>query len=224
LAVHVAAPSIAYREVLIRPIDIEYSRDLRRPSATRFKLHLAPTEPEAGNRFVSSIAGGMIATEALASIEAGVRTYWETGPVVGFPIVDMIVTLTEADLAESDNGHAYLSVLVGKAMHEACSDAGCWVLEPIMDLEVVCRPDKVNRLIGVLDSRRGTRQSFEAAHGRTTIRAQVPLANMFGFISELRSIGAPDEVHTMRYSHHSAVPRYIAPGPDCFPPALGMRA
>lgn len=93
-----------------------------------------------------------------------------------------------------------------------------------MDVEIVCRPDVVGRLIGDIQSRRGIIKADEQRQGRATLHAKVPLGNMFGFVSVLRMVSSPDGTHTMRYSHHSEVPRSVATDPNTFPPAVGMRA
>ena len=228
IGVNVGAPQIAYREFLNHPAEVDYTLDKQiggaRPFA-RVKLRLEPNENSEGNEFASVIVGGSMPNEYILRIEEGVRSVWESGVLIGFPLIDTKVTLLEGAFHEANSSAIGFEVAARVAMKEGCEKAGVWVLEPIMDVEVVTPGDFVGGIIATLNAGRAYIRTIEMRHDNLTmIRANVPLANMFGYISLLRSRSDGRATHRMAFSHYQEVPHNITSGPDTFPPAIGMRA
>ena len=139
------------------------------------------------------------------------QSVWDSGVLIGFPMVDMKVTLYDGDYHEVDSSARSPSRSPrAQAMREGCDKAGVKLLEPIMDVEVVTPGDFVGGVIGDINSRRGQIRSQEMRGNATVIRANVPLANMFGYVSQLRSMSQGRAMYTMQFAHYAEVPRNVA--------------
>jgi elongation factor G len=130
--------------------------------------------------------------------------------LIGFPMVDMMVTLFDGAYHEVDSSTIAFEIAARQAMREGCEKAGVKLLEPIMDVEVVTPGEFVGSIIGDLNSRRGRIRSQEMRGNATVIRAHVPLANMFGYVSQLRSLSQGRAPYTMQFAHYAEVPRNVA--------------
>ena len=210
---NVGQPQVAYRETLARPADIDYTHKKQTGGTGQFarvKLKLEPNETGKGNVFESSIVGGSVPREYIPGVEKGVKSVWDNGVLIGFPLVDMKVTLYDGAFHEVDSSAIAFEIATRAAMKEGCEKGGVKILEPIMDVEVVTPGDFVGSIIGDINSRRGQIRTQEMRGNATVIRAYVPLANMFGYVSQLRSMSTGRASYTMQFAHYSDVPRNVA--------------
>ena len=211
--VNVGAPQVAYRETLARATDVDYTHKKQTGGTGQFarvKLRLEANEPGAGNEFESEIIGGVVPKEYIPGVEKGVQSVWDSGVLIGFPMVDMKVTLYDGNYHEVDSSAIAFEIASRQAMREGCNKAGVKLLEPIMDVEVVTPGDFVGSVIGDINSRRGQIRSQEMRGNATVVRANVPLANMFGYVSQLRSMSQGRAMYTMQFAHYAEVPRNVA--------------
>jgi elongation factor G len=210
---NVGQPQVAYRETLARPADIDYTHKKQTGGTGQFarvKLKLEPNETGKGNVFETTIVGGAIPREYIPGVEKGVKSVWDSGVLIGFPIVDMKVTLYDGAFHEVDSSAIAFEIATRAAMKEGCEKGGIKILEPIMDVEVVTPGDFVGSIIGDINSRRGQIRTQEMRGNATVIRAYVPLANMFGYVSQLRSMSTGRASYTMQFAHYADVPRNVA--------------
>jgi elongation factor G len=211
--VNVGAPQVAYRETLARAVEQDYTHKKQTGGTGQFarvKLRLEPNEPGQGNEFESEIIGGVVPKEYIPGVEKGVQSVWDSGVLIGFPMVDMKVTLFDGAYHEVDSSTIAFEIAARQCMREACNKAGVKLLEPIMDVEVVTPGDFVGSVIGDINSRRGQIRSQEMRGNATVVRAYVPLANMFGYVSQLRSMSQGRAMYTMQFAHYAEVPRNVA--------------
>ena len=210
---NVGQPQVAYRETLARPADIDYTHKKQTGGTGQFarvKLKLEPNETGKGNVFESTIVGGAVPREYIPGVEKGVQGVWDSGVLIGFPIVDMKVTLHDGAFHEVDSSAIAFEIATRSAMKEGCEKGGIKILEPVMDVEVVTPGDFVGSIIGDINSRRGQIRNQEMRGNATVIRAYVPLANMFGYVSQLRSMSTGRASYTMQFAHYADVPRNVA--------------
>ncbi|WP_334150794.1 elongation factor G [Hyphomicrobium sp.] len=210
---NVGQPQVAYREALARPADIDYTHKKQTGGTGQFarvKLKLEPNETGKGNEFEATIVGGTVPREYIPGVEKGVKSVWDSGVLIGFPLVDMKVTLYDGAFHEVDSSAIAFEIATRAAMKEGCEKGGVKILEPIMDVEVVTPGDFVGSIIGDINSRRGQIRNQEMRGNATVIRAYVPLANMFGYVSQLRSMSTGRASYTMQFAHYSDVPRNVA--------------
>ncbi|RUO98053.1 elongation factor G [Hyphomicrobium sp.] len=207
------APQVAYRETLARPTDIDYTHKKQTGGTGQFarvKLKLEPNEVGKGNEFSTSIVGGTVPKEYIPGVEKGVKSVWDNGMLIGFPMVDMKVNLYDGAFHEVDSSAIAFEIATRAAMKEGCEKAGVKILEPVMDVEVVSPGEFVGGIIGDINSRRGQIRTQEMRGNATVIRAYVPLANMFGYINTLRSMSTGRAQYTMQFAHYADVPRNVA--------------
>jgi elongation factor G len=210
---NVGAPQVAYRETLARATDVDYTHKKQTGGTGQFarvKLRLEPNEIGKGNEFDSEVVGGTVPKEFIPGVEKGVNSVWDSGVLIGFPLVDMKVTLYDGAYHEVDSSTIAFEIAARAAMKEGCEKAGVKLLEPIMDVEVVTPGDFVGGVIGDINSRRGQIRSQEMRGNATVVRAFVPLANMFGYVSQLRSMSQGRAIYTMQFAHYAEVPRNVA--------------
>jgi len=207
------APQVAYRETLARAADIDYTHKKQTGGTGQFarvKLKLEPNETGKGNEFSASIVGGSIPKEYIPGVEKGVKSVWDNGILIGFPMVDTKVNLYDGAFHEVDSSAIAFEIATRSAMKEGCEKAGVKILEPVMDVEVVSPGEFVGGIIGDINSRRGQIRTQEMRGNATVIRAYVPLANMFGYINTLRSMSTGRAQYTMQFAHYADVPRNVA--------------
>ncbi len=210
---NVGAPQVAYRETLARKAEVDYTHKKQTGGTGQFarvKLRLEPNETGKGNEFESEIVGGTVPKEYIPGVEKGIKSVWENGVLIGFPLVDMKVTLFDGAYHEVDSSAIAFEIATRSAMKEGCEKGGIKILEPIMDVEVVTPGDFVGGIIGDINSRRGQIKTQEMRGNATVIRANVPLANMFGYVSQLRSMSTGRASYTMQFAHYADVPRNVA--------------
>jgi elongation factor G len=211
--VNVGAPQVAYRETLARATEVDYTHKKQTGGTGQFarvKLRLEPNESGKGNEFESKIVGGSVPREYIPGVEKGVKSVWDSGVLIGFPLVDTKVTLFDGAFHEVDSSAIAFEIAARAAMREGADKAGVKLLEPIMDVEVVTPGDFVGSVIGDINSRRGHIRNQEMRGNATVIRAFVPLANMFGYVSQLRSMSQGRASYTMQFAHYADVPRNVA--------------
>jgi elongation factor G len=210
---NVGAPQVAYRETLARATEVDYTHKKQTGGTGQFarvKLRLEPNEAGKGNEFESEIVGGVVPKEYIPGVEKGVQSVWDAGVLIGFPMVDMKVTLFDGAFHEVDSSAIAFEIASRSALKEGCAKAGVKLLEPIMDVEVVTPGDFVGGVIGDINSRRGQIRTQEMRGNATVVRAFVPLANMFGYVSQLRSMSQGRAMYTMQFAHYAEVPRNVA--------------
>jgi elongation factor G len=211
---NVGKPQVAYRETIRKAVErVDYTHKKQTGGTGQFarvKLRLEPNEPGKGNEFESEIVGGVVPKEYIPGVEKGVQSVWDAGVLIGFPMVDMRVTLFDGAYHEVDSSAIAFEIAARTCMKEACAKAGVKLLEPIMDVEVVTPGDFVGGVIGDINSRRGQIRTQEMRGNATVVRAFVPLANMFGYVSQLRSMSQGRAMYTMQFAHYAEVPRNVA--------------
>jgi len=210
---NVGAPQVAYRETLVKPTEVDFTHKKQTGGTGQFarvKLRLEPNETGKGNEFASEIVGGAVPKEYIPGVEKGIQSVWDSGVLIGFPMVDMKATLFDGAYHEVDSSAIAFEIASRAAVREGCEKAGVKLLEPIMDVEVVTPGDFLGSVIGDLNSRRGQIRNQEMRGNATVVRAFVPLANMFGYVSQLRSMSQGRASYTMQFAHYADVPRNVA--------------
>ncbi len=209
----VGAPQVAYRETVSRVANIDYTHKKQTGGTGQFarvKLTIEPNEKGAGNEFESTIVGGSVPKEYIPGVQKGVLSVWDAGFLIGFPIVDCKVTLTDGAFHEVDSSVVAFEISARAGMKEGIQKAGPKLLEPVMDVEVVTPEDFVGGIIGDLNSRRGQIRSQDKRGNAAVIKANVPLANMFGYVNQLRSMSQGRASYSMSFAHYDEVPRNVA--------------
>jgi elongation factor G len=210
---NVGAPQVAYREYLAKPVELTYTHKKQSGGSGQFgevKVKVQPAERGSGFVFVDEIKGGNIPREYIPSVEKGMRETAETGSLIGFPIIDLEVHLIDGKYHDVDSSALAFEITGRGAMREAAQRAGIKLLEPIMKVEVVTPEDYLGDVIGDLNSRRGQIQGTDTRGNAQAVEAIVPLANMFGYVNQLRSFTQGRAQYTMQFSHYDEVPQNVA--------------
>jgi elongation factor G len=222
------AQQVAYLETLARAADIDYThKKIFGPTCqfARVKLRLEPLPRDSGNVFESEFVDDPAINKFSAAVRKGVTSVWENGILIGFPMVDTNVTWYDGAFHETDSSPVAFEIATRAAMKEACDKGGVNILEPIMEVVVTTPTEFTGGILRNLDGRRSAILNQRNEGGETAIHAHVPLANMFGYISELARLTNNRADHWMSFSHYQELPRNISgDDPDKFPPAVGMRA
>lgn len=210
---NVGAPQVAYREYLAKPVELTYTHKKQSGGSGQFgevKVKVVPGERGSGFVFVDEIKGGNIPREYIPSVEKGMKETAETGSLIGFPIIDFAVHLLDGKYHDVDSSALAFEITGRGAMREAAQRAGIKLLEPIMKVEVVTPEDYLGDVIGDLNSRRGQIQGTDTRGNAQAVEAIVPLANMFGYVNQLRSFTQGRAQYTMQFSHYDEVPQNVA--------------
>lgn len=210
---NVGAPQVAYREYLGKPVDIDYTHKKQSGGTGQFgrvKVKLTPGERGSGFVFKDEIKGGNIPKEYIPAIEKGFRETAETGSLIGFPIIDFEVLLYDGAYHDVDSSALAFEICARGAMREAAQKSGIKVLEPIMKVEVVTPEEFMGDVIGDINSRRGQIQGTDSRGNAQVVEAMVPLANMFGYVNQLRSFTQGRANYSMQFSHYDEVPANVA--------------
>ncbi len=211
--VAVGAPQVAYREAITRKVTKDYTHKKQTGGTGQFArviLEVEPNEKGAGNAFESKIVGGSVPKEYIPGVEKGLNSVLSSGPVIGFPVVDLKVTLIDGAYHEVDSSAIAFEIATRMAMREAFDQAGAVLLEPIMKVEVTSPEEFLGGVIGDLNSRRGQIVGTSMRGNANIINALVPLANMFGYINNLRSMSQGRASYTMQFDHYAQVPGAVA--------------
>ncbi|MDV3258394.1 MAG: elongation factor G [Sphingomonas sp.] len=210
---NVGAPQVAYRESLAKPVELTYTHKKQSGGSGQFgevKVALSPGERGSGITFLDEVKGGNIPREYIPSVEKGMRETAETGSLIGFPIIDFEIRLIDGKYHDVDSSALAFEITGRGAMREAAQKAGIKLLEPIMKVEVVTPEDYLGDVIGDLNSRRGQIQGTDTRGNAQAVEAMVPLANMFGYVNQLRSFTQGRAQYTMQFSHYEEVPQNVA--------------
>ena len=210
---NVGAPQVAYREYLGREVEVTYTHKKQSGGSGQFgevKVVVTPGERGAGIDFVDEIKGGNIPREYIPAIEKGFREQAESGHLVGFPIIDFSIRLIDGKYHDVDSSAIAFEIAGRGAMREVAQKAGIKLLEPVMKVEVVTPEDYLGDVIGDLNSRRGQIQGTDTRGNAQAVEAFVPLANMFGYVNELRSFTQGRAQYSMQFSHYDEVPANVA--------------
>ena len=209
---NVGAPQVAYKETITKAVDqdTKYARQSGgKGQYGHVKIHVEPNESGKGYEFVNALVGGAIPKEYVPAIDAGIQGAMLSGVLAGYPVVDVKVTLYDGSYHEVDSSEMAFKIAGSMAFKEACQKAGPTLLEPIMKVCVIVPDEYMGDVIGDLNSRRGQIQGFEARSGAQQIDAFVPLAEMFGYATDLRSCTQGRGQYTMEPAHYIEIPKNI---------------
>jgi elongation factor G len=209
---NVGNPQVAYKETIRKAVKAEGK--FVRQSGGRGQyghcwIEIEPQEPGSGYTFVNKIVGGVIPKEYIPAIDAGIQDAMNNGVLGGYPVLDVKVTLFDGSYHEVDSSEMAFKIAGSMAFKEGCKKADPVLLEPIMRVDVTVPEEYMGDVMGDLNSRRGRIEGMEARHGMQVIRAHVPLAEMFGYATTLRSRTQGRGTFVMQFSHYEEVPRNI---------------
>ena len=210
---NIGAPQVAYREAITRTVEHDYTHKKQSGGSGQFariKFRIEPNEPGKGFEFASEVVGGNVPKEYVPGVQKGVASVMGSGPLIGFPIVDVKFVLTDGAYHDVDSSVLAFEIAGRAGFREAVQKAGPKILEPIMSVEVVTPEDYVGDVIGDLNSRRGQIRGTEGRGVVQVINAMVPLANMFGYVNTLRSMSQGRAQYTMTFDHYEQVPTAVA--------------
>jgi len=210
---NIGAPQVAYREAITRTVEHDYTHKKQSGGSGQFariKFRIEPNEPGKGFEFVSEVVGGNVPKEYVPGVQKGVASVMGSGPIIGFPIVDVKFALTDGAYHDVDSSVLAFEIAGRAGFREAIEKAAPKILEPIMRVEVLTPEDYVGDVIGDLNSRRGQIRGTEARGIAQVIDAMVPLANMFGYVNSLRSMSQGRAQYTMTFDHYEQVPQAVA--------------
>ena len=206
---NIGAPQVAYREKLTRRVEQDYTHKKQTGGTGQFarvKIIFEPNEAGKGNVFESKIVGGAVPKEYIPGVEKGINSVMGSGVLAGFPVVDTKATLIDGAFHDVDSSVLAFEIASRAAFREALQKGGSVLLEPIMKVEVVTPEDYTGSVIGDLNSRRGQIQGQDMRGNANVINAMVPLANMFGYVNQLRSFSQGRANYTMQFDHYEQVP------------------
>lgn len=209
---NIGQPQVAYRETITREADIDYTHKKQSGGSGQFariKMKVMPQEAGLGYEFESKIVGGSIPKEYIPGVEKGINSIRENGLLVGFPILDFKVELYDGAFHDVDSSVLAFEIAARGALRENKSELGLALLEPVMKVEVVTPEEYTGTVIGDLNSRRGQIQDQEMRGNANVVHAMVPLANMFGYVNNLRSATQGRANYTMQFDHYEQVPKAV---------------
>ena len=210
---NIGAPQVAYRETITKKVDIDYTHKKQTGGTGQFarvKFTVEPNETGKGFEFESKIVGGAVPKEYIPGVEKGLQSVISSGVLAGFPVVDVKVSLIDGAFHEVDSSALAFEIASRAGLREGLQKAGSVLLEPIMKVEVVTPEDYTGSVIGDLNSRRGQIQGQDMRGNAVVINAMVPLANMFGYVNQLRSFSQGRANYTMQFDHYEQVPSAVA--------------
>lgn len=213
IKVNVGAPQVAYRETIRKATEIDYTHKKQTGGTGQFakvKFVVEPNEVGAGFTFENKIIGGVVPKEYIPGVEKGLNSVMTSGPLAGFPVVDVKVTLIDGAYHEVDSSAIAFEIASRAALREAIEKASPALLEPVMKVEIVSPEEYVGSVIGDVNSRRGQIQGQDMRGNANVITAFVPLANMFGYVNQLRSMSQGRASYTMQFDHYEQVPAAVA--------------
>ena len=209
---NIGAPQVAYRETIQGTATVDYTHKKQSGGAGQFakvKLSVEPLAPGKGREIENIVKGGAIPKEFIPGVEKGIEGVADSGILAGFPMLDYKVTIIDGLHHDVDSSVLAFEIAGRMGFKEACTKAGLKLLEPIMKVEVVTPEDHMGDVIGDLNSRRGQIGSTDKRGNATVINAMVPLANMFGYVNNLRSMTQGRAQYTMTFDHYEKVPQNV---------------
>ena len=214
VAANVGKPQVAYRETISEPkqkVEVRYVKQTGgKGQYAHAVIDVEPTGPGGGYEFVNKITGGRIPTEYIPAVDQGVQEAMASGVLAGYPVVDIRVTLQDGSSHDVDSSEMAFKICGSMVFKEACKKAKPVLLEPVFDVEVVTPEDFMGDVIGDISGRRGKVEAMDQRGQDRIVRAQVPLAEMFGYVTELRSRTQGRATSSMQFNSYQVVPKSIA--------------
>jgi elongation factor G len=213
VAANVGKPQVAYRETITRPVEIEGKYIKQTGGRGQYGhcwLKIRPLPPGGGFKFENGVVGGVIPREFIPAIEKGIKEALDSGIQAGYTVVDVEVEVFDGSYHDVDSSEIAFKIAASMAFKDGCRKAGPQILEPVMKCEVITPEANMGDVIGDLNSRRGKIMQMEAQGSIQVIQAQVPLAEMFGYATQLRSLSQGRATYTMEFDHYEPVPINIA--------------
>ena len=210
---NVGRPQVAYRETVTRQVEQEYryvKQTGGRGQYGHVYLRISPREPGAGYEFVDEIKGGVVPREYIPSVDKGIRESMQTGILAGYPVIDVRVVLYDGSYHEVDSSEHAFKAAGGMAFREGCRRAGPQLLEPMMAVEVVMPEEYMGNVNGDINARRGMIHEMDESPSGKVVRAEVPLSEMFGYATALRSATQGRASYTMEFKKYAPVPVNVA--------------
>jgi elongation factor G len=210
---NIGQPQVAYRETIAQEAEVDYTHKKQSGGAGQFarvNIIFEPLEPGEGYEFESEIYGGSIPREYIPGVEKGIEAAKETGVIAGFPMIDFKARLVDGDYHDVDSSVMAFEICTRAAFRQGIPRAKPTLLEPVMKVEVITPEDYMGDIIGDLNSRRGQVSSMGQRGNARVIDAMVPLANMFGYVNNLRSISQGRAQFSMQFDHYEPVPQNVA--------------
>jgi elongation factor G len=210
---NIGAPQVAYREKITKSVTKDYTHKKQtggHGQYARVKIVAEPTTPGVPFTFENEIVGGAVPKEFVPAVEKGLESVLNSGVLAGFPVVDIKVSLVDGAYHDVDSSAMAFEICARTALREALREGGSVLLEPIMKVEVVTPEDYTGSVIGDLNSRRGQIQGQDMRGNANVISAMVPLANMFSYVNNLRSMSQGRATFTMQFDHYEQVPQNVA--------------
>ena len=211
---NVGRPQVAYRETVSTPVERVQGKFVRQTGGSGqygdVVINLSPQQPGQGYEFVDKIVGGKVPKEYIPAVDAGIQEAMNSGILAGYPVVDVKVELVEGSYHEVDSSERAFKIAGSMAFKEAMKRAKPKLLEPVMAVEVVTPDEYLGDVMGNLNSRRGRVEHLEQVAGSQSIKASVPLSEMFGYATDLRSMSQGRATFTMQFDRYEEVPQSIA--------------
>src|SRR5213076_1754860 len=210
---NIGAPQVAFRERITKRAEVDYTHKKQTGGTGQFarvKFVVEPNETGKGFEFESKVVGGSVPKEYIPGVEKGLNSVLTSGVVAGFPVVDVKVQLVDGAYHDVDSSALAFEIASRAAFREALQKGKSVLLEPIMNVEVVTPEDYLGSVIGDLNSRRGQIQGQDMRGNATVVNAFVPLANMFGYVNQLRGMSQGRANFTMQFDHYETVPQVVA--------------
>ena len=210
---NIGAPQVAYRETITRKAEVDYTHKKQTGGSGQFarvKIRFEPQPPGSGYEFENDVVGGTVPKEYIPGVEKGLKSSLDNGVLAGFPVIDFKATLFDGAYHDVDSSALAFEIAARAAFKEGIAKAGPKLLEPVMRVEVVTPRDYMGDVIGDLNSRRGRITGQDQRGNAEVIGAMVPLANMFGYVNQLRSMSQGRAQYTMHFDHYEQVPQAVA--------------
>ncbi len=211
---NIGKPQVAYRETLRRAVDkVEYTHKKQSGGSGQYAkvlIALEPTAPGTGYEFVNGVTGGRIPKEYIPAVDHGIKEAMAFGPLAGYPVEDIKVTLLDGAYHDVDSSELAFKIAGSMVFKEAARKADPALLEPLMAVEVTTPDDYLGTVIGDINSRRGHVQSMEEAHGNQLVKALVPLSEMFGYVGDLRSKTSGQASYSMEFDSYGETPKSVS--------------
>jgi elongation factor G len=211
---NIGKPQVAYRETLRRPVEkVEYTHKKQSGGSGQYGkviIALEPQEAGKGYEFVNAVTGGRIPREYIPAVDQGIKEAMAFGPLAGYPVEDIKVTLLDGAYHDVDSSELAFKIAGSMVFKEAARKADPALLEPLMAVEVTTPEDYLGTVIGDINSRRGHVQSMTEAHGNQVVRALVPLSEMFGYVGDLRSKTSGQASYSMEFDSYGECPKSVA--------------
>jgi elongation factor G len=210
---NIGAPQVAYRETISKPFTMDYTHKKQSGGAgqyARIIVEFSPQAPGEGFLFENKVVGGNVPREYIPGVEKGISSAMDNGVIAGFPTIDFKAVLTDGAYHDVDSSVMAFEIAGRAAFREGIKQAGPKLLEPVMRVEVVTPDEYMGDVIGDLSSRRGQVSSMDQRGNARVVNAMVPLANMFGYVNNLRSLSQGRAQYSMVFDHYEEVPSNVA--------------